>query len=65
LPGSQHRPKTRTSVTPEEIVGALPDTVALMEHGRRMFGIVKPGTLRSAAGEVVTRLKDTQARLRP
>jgi hypothetical protein len=63
LPGSQHRPGTRTSVTPTEIIDALPDSVALMEHGRKMFGIVKPGTLRSAAGEVVSRLKETQARI--
>jgi hypothetical protein len=64
LPGSQHRPGTRTSIEPTEIIDALPDSVSLMEHGRKMFGIVKPGTLRSAAGEVVSRLKDTRSRLK-
>ena len=63
-PGSQHRPGTRTSIEPAEIIDALPDSVSLMEHGRKMFGIVKPGTLRSAAGEVVSRLKDTRSRLK-
>jgi hypothetical protein len=36
----------------------------MLEQGRKMFGIVKPGTLRSAAGEVVARLKDTQQQIK-
>lgn len=64
LPGSQHRPNTRTSVSSQEIIDAIPETTELMERGRKMFGIVQPGTLRSAAGEVVSRLKDTQARIK-
>lgn len=65
LPGSQHRAGTRTTLAPQEIMEALPDTVALLEHGRKMFGIVKPGTIRSAAGEVIARLKDTQTKMTP
>lgn len=64
LPGSQHRPGTRTSVPTEEIISNLDTTVSMLEQGRKMFGIVKPGTLRSAAGEAVSRLKDTQARIK-
>jgi hypothetical protein len=65
LPGSQHRPGTRNSLPPQEIIDNLDETVSMLEQGRKMFGIVKPGTLRSAAGEVVARLKDTQAKVRP
>lgn len=64
LPGSKHRPKTRNSVPPQEIIDAMPETTELMDKGRKMFGIVQPGTLRSAAGEVVARLKETQDRVK-
>lgn len=64
LPGSQHRPGTRNSIAPQEIIDNLDDTVSMLEQGRKMFGIVKPGTLRSAAGEVVSRLKETQDKVR-
>ncbi len=63
LPGSQHRPGTRNSLPSQELIDAMPETVSLLENGRKMFGIVKPGTLRSAAGEVVARLKDTQSKV--
>lgn len=63
LPGSQHRPGTRNSLPPQEIIDNLDDTVSMLEQGRKMFGIVKPGTLRSAAGEVVSRLKETQSKI--
>ena len=64
LPGSLYRPGTRNKLPPQEMIDHLKQSVDLMEQGRKMFGIVKPGTLRSAAGEVVARLKDTQARIK-
>lgn len=63
LPGSKQRPKTRNKLPPQEMVDHIEQSVTLIEQGRKMFGIVKPGALRSAAGEVVSRLKDTQTRI--
>ena len=64
LPGSQYRPNSRSKLPPQELIDNLEQSVDLIEQGRKMFGIVKPGALRSAAGEVVARLKDTQARIK-
>ncbi len=65
LPGSKHRPGTRNKLPPQEMVEHIEQSVTLIEQGRKMFGIVKPGTIRSAAGEVLARLTETQARIQP
>ena len=65
LPGSKHRPKTRRKLPAKELIDNLDQSVTLIEQGRKMFGIVKPGTIRSAAGEVLARLTETQARIQP